>query len=977
MFWCNVLRLRFFHAILYGPGRLRFIGFDQKPLYFNSAYAGKTLAMRGTDEVAVKENIAASRERFTVMTTCLSWTEETVVKAAESDDPVATAAGTDLVATAAGGGPAMAVLFRVATEDAPRVRKTLQAKANILTQFAIKGSYRLAHVKGFLEWIMKPVATAADTVVVVLDWFAPHLDPEVDQLLHERGHSCLRIGGGLTPDVQVGDTHRHGPYTAEYRRLETEDAVEHLEQRPHSLPLCSRQVVLDRACAAWSMLFEKRSTHVAAPAAKPNLDLAAPAANSAEAPRIVMGRNEYEWKQNGILNALDGSEDHLLRRQVWPLWEKLGIPLLREQIREEVEEEFRSGRLTDWEEYQSLLEPYDDHEGMAEGWEDAWADVVEEAEEEAELPVETDDEMEAEAKAVADTTKEIAEEEMNFLESVVANGEEKDRWVIEDDVTPVEGAAAAASSADGSSGLGMAAAALPTAAKGVATAASNQSLEQQAREDLTKDLSDTNENALRTAARLMRGLGEMGVALRLDECLRRQAKKRKRTPSPTRVFLRAKELERKDKVQKEAGARRAEEIRLAEMELRLKIAKAEHEKAKTVGAVEQLKTKESLQKLHAEKASREEDRAAAKAREQMLRTEFCAWFLKVARTWWDTPGSKGKVDDAIPGLKSVVRKAKENPPVPWVSEGVATAAYICVNGLTPMLPKPKKKAPREIASESLAFAVYGGKHPSSATTAEQVCSRLDKLLDNSMYGYARLFRGKYMAENLMPRHKHVVDNCVFEAIWRYSRVLGPKLFPVGPREWPPDEAMWRQFESACLRKMHGGLAGSGGGCCGASSKGGSGSTSSKGGGGSTSSKGGGDSCPKSAGMKKVLSESSEKKGPGKSKSTDGSGGSGGSSGHKLIDGKDKSGHKGGGGSSSASSKAGGGSCLGPAKKKEGEKGSSSKGGGGSCHTSAGGKGGDSCLKKHGKGGSADPPADSEPKPAGEPATLADKWSELP
>ena len=89
--------------------------------------------MQGSAEVSAKENIAASSERFTVMTTCPSWTEESVVKAAESNGPVATAAGTEVVAKAAGGGPAIAIMFRVATEDAPRVRRTLQAAPNILT----------------------------------------------------------------------------------------------------------------------------------------------------------------------------------------------------------------------------------------------------------------------------------------------------------------------------------------------------------------------------------------------------------------------------------------------------------------------------------------------------------------------------------------------------------------------------------------------------------------------------------------------------------------------------------------------------------------------------------------------------------------------------------------------------------------------------------------------------------------------------
>ena len=39
VFWRNVLRIRFYHAARYGPNKLRFSGFDQKPFYFNSSVA--------------------------------------------------------------------------------------------------------------------------------------------------------------------------------------------------------------------------------------------------------------------------------------------------------------------------------------------------------------------------------------------------------------------------------------------------------------------------------------------------------------------------------------------------------------------------------------------------------------------------------------------------------------------------------------------------------------------------------------------------------------------------------------------------------------------------------------------------------------------------------------------------------------------------------------------------------------------------
>ena len=73
IFWSNVLRVRLLHECLHGRDGIDFVSMDQKPLYFNSSLACKTLAPRGTRKVAIKESVAASRERFTLMTSCVSW----------------------------------------------------------------------------------------------------------------------------------------------------------------------------------------------------------------------------------------------------------------------------------------------------------------------------------------------------------------------------------------------------------------------------------------------------------------------------------------------------------------------------------------------------------------------------------------------------------------------------------------------------------------------------------------------------------------------------------------------------------------------------------------------------------------------------------------------------------------------------------------------------------------------------------------
>ena len=78
-----------------------------------------------------------------------------------------------------------------------------------------------------------------------------------------------------------------------------------------------------------------------------------------------------EWVQNACLNALDGSEDGLIGRDLLPLWLQLGMPNIREQLREEISSEVQAGRLHSFWQCEDLLDPYDGHPGVLEGMEDA------------------------------------------------------------------------------------------------------------------------------------------------------------------------------------------------------------------------------------------------------------------------------------------------------------------------------------------------------------------------------------------------------------------------------------------------------------------------------------------------------------------------------------------------------------------------------------------------------------------------------
>ena len=784
VFWCNCLRIRMLHEILHGAGKLRFIGFDQKPLYFNSAHACKTLAQAGAKHVNVKENIAASRERFTVMTTCPSWYEHST-----SGESCSVIEGNVAF-------PKIAVLFRIQSLDGARLRTSLQADENLCKlQCAQKGSYRLEHVLQFLEWIMKPVETSAETIVVVLDWYAPHLDPKVDATLHALGHSVLRIGGGITGDIQVGDTHRHGPYTARYRDIEIKEAMRELELRPGAVPCSSRQTVLDRASEAWKDLFTSRSAQTVAPAAAP---LEKSVVKSAEEPQDdveqetqLLSSNELEWKQNGILNAMDGSEDHLIRSDLKDMWKGLHMPMLREQIKLEVKEAVRDGHVSTWDDYQCILESYDDHPGLIEGMEGA---AVERIEEDDILEVETDEE---DVVAEAEEPAEILEEEQNLLDELVPNAST-------DMAVELTESGANCSEQD---------------KQEVVKQAKEQSGASCSKQDTEMKTTSApqNLNTLADAAALLKTLGETALAHRIENCMTSQQAKSKIQKDPTRMYLRQKGLEREELLQQKRDAKRQEDRRLQEMNLRLKLAKAEHEKHKLMASSEKMKTKETILQLEAEKNTRAEELRQMKEREQLLKTQFAVWFLRKSETYWKgavagaaaktdavagAAAKKEAVDEITPGLRKLLKKPTPCPE-PWpASTKSMETGYIRLSMPDTMFSKKKPKDNKvvAVASEALAFKLFGGKHPAAATTAEAVWSRLDKLLENSMYGYRQLFKGHFTGKELLEKHKHVVDNCVFEACWRYSKLVGPKLFPIGLRDWPLSQEEWTEFEAYCLKQ---------------------------------------------------------------------------------------------------------------------------------------------------------------------------------
>ena len=125
-----------------------------------------------------------------------------------------------------------------------------------------------------------------DFAIYVLDDYAVHLMPEVRRALYDRGYVLFVMGGGITGDLQVNDTHTHRALKRHYRDEEAELMLSKLNENSHKIPSPDRSEIIDMTIKAWNKI-------------------------SVDYPRT--------FKQNFITCAFDGSEDYLVSDNIFRL----------------------------------------------------------------------------------------------------------------------------------------------------------------------------------------------------------------------------------------------------------------------------------------------------------------------------------------------------------------------------------------------------------------------------------------------------------------------------------------------------------------------------------------------------------------------------------------------------------------------------------------------------------------------------------
>ena len=228
---------------------------DQMPLHRNESSGQKTMSMKN-HSVFVKENYMLSRERCTVFTQIS--TEGTITPE---------------------------FLFK-----GKGTRTKLNPPSGMHVQWAPKGSYRLPNMLSMLEKLKNRhnMFSHKNFAIYILDDYSVHLQPELKDALLRKGYILIVIGGGTTGDIQVNDTHYHHKLKQNYRDLESNMMLNKLRLAPDKVPSPSRDEMMSMLDESWKITTECIDATLA-------------------------------LKQNFILNALDGSEDFMVRESIMSL----------------------------------------------------------------------------------------------------------------------------------------------------------------------------------------------------------------------------------------------------------------------------------------------------------------------------------------------------------------------------------------------------------------------------------------------------------------------------------------------------------------------------------------------------------------------------------------------------------------------------------------------------------------------------------
>lgn len=742
--WRNSIRIQYWHELIYGPSRIRFISVDEKPLYMCSMDGQKVLMRRGGKDCTAVERKAYTRQRLTGMTACPSWR------------------------LPSGEVPKYALLFKALSGDQILNQLVMPAgEDQFKVQFAPKGSYRTEQFCQYLDWLLPDVQSPIDAIVPIYDWASCHLSPFVSELLDHKGHYCeLQIGGCITDEVQVPDVIIHKDLNQNWIKAEQLDTIDELSKNPDRIPTPSRQKIIERGWGVWR-----------------NLDH----------DRTVDGHLRC-----GVNLPLDGSKDFMIREKILPIWgDPLDpMPAARVKIKASLQQYYHTldDAMSDSEKWQMirvLLEEYDPHRAMREG------------EELADVHVDDDedggDDDDGGGDGQSPDTQTCAKSAKLHISCEAACPSEGAAPDLEADVNGDD----ASDCDDVGTALRTDAPPQPefpssfARVGGVSPAGLSLLPHETVEEQADRELSLPNRiAALRAMVVDLRAMGEDEQADAMERNMKRKRLADSQEAPHVKFLLRYNAIEKARKAAEERSAARRRDEELARLQAEQKLTELRTEETRAIS--NKMDKTMKMEKLREQIRVTDRKLAALKAgkRDEMLRERVAACLARRLQQMSSTKRQrlKSRADE-------LDRAGVKNPiidcPFRFDKDDRTPLFVVSVHD--------GGKSKKIWATDQFQHILFKGKRPQDLKPHEaNPDDRLAELVRNTCPGYFHLLGLGYMygAKRMIESSGYVADLAYVRMVWIYSKLMGKDVFKDGLYEWPPPE--WESLISASSASKIGG-----------------------------------------------------------------------------------------------------------------------------------------------------------------------------
>ena len=210
------------------------------------------------------------------------------------------------------------------------------------------GSYRTLDMVEALEWCLPDAADSTESIIVLLDWFSAHRSDEVAAVIRRKGHVLVFHGGGVTPFIQINDTHLHALVARILVALE--NAWAHSQRtaaeeagRAQPTPSPKRVDILELVQAMWVQINHSGVAQKGYRQTGPELPMEGP-----------WDRNDIFPDLLKVFDKLDPDSAMRTDGQV--------STAIRDDAVAFVDSEWEAGRLTSWADAPNLIEEHDDED---------------------------------------------------------------------------------------------------------------------------------------------------------------------------------------------------------------------------------------------------------------------------------------------------------------------------------------------------------------------------------------------------------------------------------------------------------------------------------------------------------------------------------------------------------------------------------------------------------------------------------------